>query len=150
MKILFVVQPLTGDPIDDNHVRVEHHHAEGLTYTDCLIDGVERYVRSTSRMDKRHPVTKTRTILVHLRALPNESWRPQCRDLDALLILKKVQRDNTWPSRTEYLHWNPMRGVVRFGNIFKRKQQSLVRKGYVRLDNGVPFITDKGLTLLEG
>lgn len=146
MKILFVVQPLEDDPVDANHVRVEHHPAEGLTYTDCMVDGVARYVYSTSRIQKGHPVTKSRTILVHLKPLPEvKAHVAHCRDIDTRRILKKVRDTNWWPTTQEYVFWNERINTTSIARLVKRKQQKLVRKGYVRLEQGVPFITEKGL-----
>lgn len=147
MKILFVVPPLTGDKIDENHVRVEHHHADGLTYTDCLINGVVREVRSTSKIDTHHPVTRTKTILVHLKSLPKNVDRLKCADLPDMNILHRVRKDNMWPGLSDYRQWfhQPDFAGLR---LIRRKQNTLVRKGYVREDRGVPFLTDKGLKRL--
>lgn len=149
MKILFVVQSLIGDRIDANHFRVEHHHAEGLTYTNCLIDGVVREVRATSRLSRNHPITMKRTILVHLKPLP----RPmelllQCAHIPTHQILMSVERGNVWPSLSDYRRFLSLPNFSSL-RLIERKQRNLVRKGYLILDTGVPFLTDKGRRYLE-
>lgn len=144
MKVLFVVQPLTGDRIDGNHVRIEHHHSEGLSKTYCMIDGVERFVRCTSRQDTYHPITKTRSILVHLQPLPQETWRPRCNDIDSTLVLRSVSEGNWWPSVLSYRQWIAARKGTNIHRLIQRKQKTLIRRGYVITTKGVPFITDKG------
>lgn len=149
MKVLYVVQPLTGDRIDDNHIRVEHHHSQGLTYTDCLIDGVVREVRSTSRIDRRHPVTKSPTILVHLKPLPKiPEMRLTCAHIPTHQILMSVAKGNKWPSLSEY---RKILMLPSFSGerLTLRKERTLVRKGYVITTNGVPFTTAKGRRYLE-
>lgn len=149
MMILFVVPPLAGDKIDDNHVRVEHHHADGLTYSHVLIDGVERFVRSTSKIDRCHPRTKTRTILVHLKPLPRPlELRLTCAHIPTWQVLASVYERNEWPSLSEYRRFLilPDFSALR---LVHRKQQKMVRRGYVNVTNGVPFLTAKGRAYLE-
>jgi len=150
MMILFVVPPLAGDKIDDNHVRVEHHHADGLTYSHVLINGVERYVRSTSKIDRRHPVTKTRTIRVHLKPLPKPfTTRLTCAHIPTWQMLAKVHAGNTWPTLTDVRTWLMLPDLQAIGRLMTRKEQKLERKGYVTVTNGVPFLTAKGRAYLE-
>ena len=149
MMILYVVPPLKGDRIDDNHIRVEHHHSNGLTSSLVMIDGVVREVRSTSSIDRNHPLTRTSTIIVHLKPLPKPfATRLQCAHLPAHQILTYVKRTNHWPRLSDYRVWLSLPDF-HGERLILRKQRTLVNKGYVNDDGTHPIITRKGLGYLE-
>lgn len=149
MKILFVVPKLPTDPQDDKHIRVQHHHAEGLTYDTCLINGSERFVYSTSRIERTPKYGKT--ILVHCKPVPVETGkRLKCADIPTVELLNYVKLYTAWPTAANYRQWT---GVTKFDQrqLALRKENTLVHKGYVTQydDQGVffegrVFLTKKG------
>lgn len=151
MKILFVVPKLPTDPQGDRYYRVEHHHADGLTYDTCIINGIERYVYSTSRIERVGKFGKT--ILVHVKPLKltqANARNLKCADIPTLEILNYIDLYKTWPTAANYRHWT---NVPKFDHVrlAKRKEATLVHRGYVTQydENGIyrkngAFLTPKG------
>jgi hypothetical protein len=114
-----------------------------------MIDGVKREVRSTSRIDRWHPITKSRTIMLHLKPLP-KPFKTQltCSHIPTFQILRVAATLNRWPSLSDYRKWLSIPDFNRL-RLIARKERTLVRKGYLKLEKGVPIITEKGQRYLE-
>jgi hypothetical protein len=154
MKILFVVPKLPTDPTDDNHFRVQHHHAEGLSYTTCIINGVQRFVYSTSRIEVVPGFHKT--ILVHCKPLKRyEIPRLRCANIPTVEVLRYIGDHEIWPVMGYYRQWLNASGFDEV-RLIKRKTDTLIHKGYLTQYNadGVfcecqVFLTDKGRQRLQ-
>ena len=155
MKILFVVPKLPTDPQDDNHFRVEHHHAEGLTYSTCLINGVERFVRATSSPSQKRK--EGSTILVHCNPLKRyETPRLRCANIPTVEVLRYVDKNDSWPTSTLYLALFNRQSIFQWGRLVTRKEDTLIHKGYVTQYDaegifcaGKAFLTEKGKQRLQ-
>lgn len=154
MKILFVVSKLPTDPQDDNHFRVEHHHSEGLTYTTCIINGVERFVRATSSPSQKRK--EGSTILVHCNPLKRyEIPRLRCANIPTAEVLCYIGDHEIWPVIGYYRQWLNSPGFEEM-RLIKRKEDTLIRKDYVtQYDaSGIfcecqVFLTEKGKQRLQ-
>jgi hypothetical protein len=154
MMILFVVPKLPTDPKGEKYYRVQHHHAEGLTYSTCIINGIKREVYSTSRIK---PVPHYgKTILVHCKPLKVKvGKRLKCADIPTAEVLKYIDLYKTWPTAANYRQWT---NVSKFDHVrlAKRKEDTLVHRGYVTQydDEGIycddkAFLTPKGKHRLQ-
>lgn len=153
MYMLYVVPYIEGDQQDANHIRVQLHHADGISNRHVIIRGAERYVRSTSRICDWQRGTPEhgaygKTILVHLKPLPSKigGRRLQCKDLSTLQILRRIKRTGLQPTVQETVFDNPDLNITPHPRLIKRKMSKLVAKGYIGFSSG--RLTDKGLRLL--
>lgn len=154
MMHLSVVPYIEGDVQDENHLRVEHHHTQGLSYSFVMIDGVKRFVRCTSGVNGDKYRSSNPSIMVHLKPLKHESDEPElhCKDLDTASILRRIQKYWRFPTLSEYVFDNPDLGSTPGPRLIKRKEAKLVQRGYVHnpaFDRSRICLTDRGQTLLK-